>query len=124
MPVLLDATDLCVERDGGLASAPPLKVAVDDDGAIRSEIWIGAHQRLRLLGRPISDGNAVLVTLIDSAGSNTRAECADFRVIIDGQSRAVQQGFRAVPGSSSALQSLLNPAVLLAIGWLGDNVPA
>ena len=104
------------EPGSELASAPPLKVDVDGDGAIRSEIWIGPHQRLRLLGRPISDGNAVLVTLIDSAGSNTRPECTEFHVIIDGLSHAIQPGFRAVPGSGSALQSLLSPAILLAMG--------
>ena len=101
------------------ASTP--RIDIDDDGAMRSEIVLNEHQRVRLVGRPILDANVVLATFIDTERANTLPECGTVQVVIDGARHTVEPAPRPVPGSGSASQSLPSPAVLLSISRARDS---
>ena len=95
---------------------PPLAVTRDDDGTLRSEIWLSDGRRLRLTGRPSREASSVLVTLLDgTAPAAVPRTCTALNVVIDGRPHAIVPGPRPVPGSG-AMQVLMPPAALLAIG--------
>ena len=88
----------------------------DDDGTIRSEFAIASGQRLRLVGRPIRDGNQVLVTLLGGNGQSTPlAQCTEVRVIVDGSEQSLSD-LHPVPGTTSALQAIVAPGLLQSLG--------
>ncbi|HET7543817.1 MAG TPA: outer membrane beta-barrel protein [Polyangiaceae bacterium] len=95
---------------------PPLEIKREPDGTMRAEIWLGDGRRLRVMGRPNHESNSVLATLLNgtSSGAPSRT-CTALNVVIDGRPHAIVPGPRAVAGSG-AVQWLMTPAVLLAIG--------
>ena len=95
---------------------PPLAVTGDDDGTMRSEIWLSDGRRLRVTGRPSHEASSVLVMLLEGTASSALPRaCTALNVVIDGRPHAIVPGPRPVPGSA-AMQLLMSPAALLAIG--------
>ena len=95
---------------------PPLVVNHDADGTLRTEIWLSDGRRLRITGRPNHESNSVLATLLNGTALSTEARpCTELNIVIDGRPHAIVPGPRPVAGSA-AVQWLMTPAALLAIG--------
>jgi len=95
---------------------PPLIISREADGTMRSEVWLGDGQRLRVMGRPNHESKSVLVTLLSGGAASSQARgCAELDLVIDGRRHAIVPGPRPVAGSE-AMQLLMTPAALLAIG--------
>ena len=97
--------------------APPAPAESSEaDGTMRSEIWLSDGRQLRILGRPIHEPNSVLVTLLNGTAGSTQARpCTELNVVIDGRAHTIVPGPRPVAGST-AVQWLMSPAALRAIG--------
>jgi len=104
-----------VEPPPRVEEPPPLIVTHDVDGALRTELWLTDGQRLRVIGRPSHEPNSVLVTLLDGTTQTSQAKCTELNLVIDGHPHAIVPGPRPVAGSA-AVQLLMSPAALLAIG--------
>ncbi len=97
-------------------TAPAPNESAEADGTMRSEIWLSDGRQLRVMGRPIHESNSVLVTLLNGTASPTQARsCTELKIVIDGRTHAIVPGPRPIAGSS-AVQWLMSPAALRAIG--------
>lgn len=104
------------------APAPSETLATEDDGTIRAEIVVAGRGRLRLIGRPVLDGREVLIELVGTgAESDQLTQCRDFRVLVDGSELSTGSVPRPVPGTNSALQLLVTPKLIEAVGRAEDS---
>lgn len=93
---------------------PEATLDTDNDGTMRAEVVLGDQRRVRLVGRPIHDGHAVLVELIGA--SDMFGQCVELRVLVDGNEHATRSTPRPVAGASNALQVLVAPTLIESIG--------
>jgi hypothetical protein len=93
---------------------PEATLETDDDGTVRAEIVIGDRKRVRLVGRPVHDGHAVLVELLGT--TDTLSQCADLGALVDGDEHSTHSIPRPVAGASDALQLLVAPTLIESIG--------
>ncbi len=96
-------------------TTPPPNESAEPDGSIRSEIWLSDGRQLRIIGRPIQESNSVLVTLLNGNTSAQARPCTEVNLVVDGRAHAIVPGPRRIAGST-AVQWLMSPAVLHAIG--------
>lgn len=101
--------------------ADAVKVETDDDGTVRSRFVFADRRQLQLVGRPIHQGNEVLVTLIlPERREKSLANCSEVAVVVDGTRRVLSHA-RNIPPAESSIEAIITPTLLRSLGRANET---